>query len=972
MTIRILILIFIAVLSPFTGLFAQFDTLRVMYYNTLNYPDGGDPNREDYFRIINGYLDADVILVNELTSENGANILLNQALNVFGKSKYQRAVYTDGPDTDNMLFYNSDKLTLYSQWYIQTPLRHINEYILYYKSSDLTAGADTIFFYFYSAHLKAFPEDSLNRLAEVADFKSRVDGLANAENIIFGGDLNLYTSNEPAYQSLINDGIYPLHDPLPAGDWHSDYSFRYLHTQSTRTASFGGGSTGGLDDRFDLILFSGDVLNGDNRVHYVSNSCEAFGNDGNHFNDALIDFPLNPDIPDSVTYALYNMSDHLPVICNLAVEAQQDTTNSALVITEIMYNPPELGLDSLEFIEIYNNGSAPENLGGYYFSQGVNFTFPAVTLNPGEFVLTAINAAAFYNTFGMNAYQWTSDGLNNSGELILLKDNFGKTIDSVWYEDGLPWPAGTDGQGASLMLCDPGSDNSLPAAWTASTNFVTNNQMGNPVYASPGFSECSFPPVADFSASLQEVYPGGSVEFTDISTNDPVSWNWIFEGGNPANSISQNPTVFYNSPGVFSVELTVSNAAGSDTRIKTGYISVLSDTYDLVITEIMKNPSATADGDGEWFELYNPTPFPVDLLNWTIQDNDYDTHVINSSVIVPPGGFAVLGINAVSATNGNYVCDYQYSDFYLANSGDEIVLLDPSNNEIDRIEYDGGTNWPDPNGSSMVFTGNAADDNNIYSNWSVSNSREPTFIGSAGDAGSPGSNGNQQNLEQPGFSINIKVFLEGPFDGSNMQTGLSQLSTFPSTQPYNTAPWNYLGSESFSGSTPLDVVDWLLIEIRDAENISSATSSAIVAQKAVLLKETGNIVSSSDFGIPEFNFNIVNQLFLVVYHRNSLPVISSSPLVESSGVYSWDFTTGAGQAYNNGQKELAPGIFGMYAGDCDGDGTIQSSDISDVWQNEAATKGYLPADVNMDAEVNNIDKNDFWYPNLGEGSQIPE
>ncbi|MEZ5195957.1 MAG: hypothetical protein R2764_06040 [Bacteroidales bacterium] len=73
-----------------------------MYYNTLNYPTGGDPNREDHFRVVNQYLQADVILINELTSESGAFTLLNDALNVYGTTHYQKAAYTDGPDTDNM------------------------------------------------------------------------------------------------------------------------------------------------------------------------------------------------------------------------------------------------------------------------------------------------------------------------------------------------------------------------------------------------------------------------------------------------------------------------------------------------------------------------------------------------------------------------------------------------------------------------------------------------------------------------------------------------------------------------------------------------------------------------------------------------------------------------------------------------------------------------------------------------------
>ncbi len=302
------------------------DTLNVMYYNILNYP-GSTASRVNYFRTVCAYTSPDVILVNEILSDNGAITLLQNGLNVYGKSHYQKALFTNGDDTDNMLFYNSDKLILHSQDTIDTQLRLINEYILYYKTDTYSPGDDTTFFYFYSCHLKASSgsTNEQKRLAEVLRFKQHIDALPNPENIIFGGDFNVYDSAEPAYQSLINDGLYPLIDPLPAGDWHNDPAFASIHTQSTRTAQFGGGATGGMDDRFDFILYSNDVTNGQNGVTYIDNSCYAFGNDGNHFNIAMIDPPVNSVVPDSVVQALYYMSDHLPVLCLLEIDVPEQS-----------------------------------------------------------------------------------------------------------------------------------------------------------------------------------------------------------------------------------------------------------------------------------------------------------------------------------------------------------------------------------------------------------------------------------------------------------------------------------------------------------------------------------------------------------------------------------------------------------------------------------------------------------------------
>jgi len=963
---------------PCSLLHAQTDTLKIMYHNILNYP-GGDPEREDYFRTINQYLKADVILINELTSNSGAVTLLDDALNVYGTTHYQKATFTDGPDTDNMLFYNSDKLALFSQWYIPTALRHINEYVLYYKSDDLASGGDTIFFYFYSAHLKAYPEDSLQRLAEVNAFLARINNIPNAENIFFGGDLNLYTSSEPAYQALINNEPYNLNDPLPAGDWHdAGYYYRWYHTQSTRTASFGGGSTGGLDDRFDFILFSDDVQDGSNRVEYIANSCKAFGNDGNHYNDSLTDPPLNPNIPDSVTYALYYMSDHLPVVADFRIEAELDTTVADIVITEIMYNSPESNTDSLEFIELYNNSFEVENLCEYHFSAGVDFTFPSINLNPGEFLVVAVNSEAMLNTFGINALEWASGGLNNNGEKIVLKNHSDKSIDSVQYDDVSPWPTEPDGNGPSLVLCDPNIDNSLGQNWQASQNFVTNNNNGDSIYATPGFTECTFPPIAGFSADQTEIFTGESVSFTDLSLNEPTSWQWTFESGTPATSTEQNPTVTYNTSGTYSVTLVISNAFGTDELILEDYITVSEEEQgNLMITEIMQNPTTDPDGDGEWFELYNPTNIDINLNGWTLKDNYSDAHTIDIDIFVPSKGFAVLGRNSNQSTNGGYICEYQYTNFILANGDDEIILIDPDEVEVDRIEYDGGPNWPDPNGYSMIFTGTATENNNDFTNWTTATLRELTFTGTSGDKGSPGTNGTGQNLVKEGFELAIKVFLEGPFNGTDMNTGLIPHPDFPLNQPYNTTPWNYSGTESVTSLPSGNIVDWVLVELRDASNIGSATNETMIARQAAFLINDGSVVglNGSDNllfsnSIPKFR----EQLFTVVYHRNHIPIISEYPLIKTSGVYSYDFTSGENQVHGGtlGHKELSSGVWGMIAGDADASDVVDQNDKTIYWETYAGTNGYKGGDLNLDTEVDNKDKDDFWLPNLGSGSQVPD
>lgn len=138
----------------------------------------------------------------------------------------------------------------------------------------------------------------------------------------------------------------------------------------------------------------------------------------------------------------------------------------------------------------------------------------------------------------------------------------------------------------------------------------------------------------------------------------------------------------------------------------------------VVINEIMQNPDAVNDGDGEWLELYNPGASPVDIDGWTIEDAGSNSHVINNGgpLQIPAGGYLVLGNNGDSATNGGVNVAYQYSSFTLANSDDEVILLDGSGTEVDRVEYDGGPNFPDPTGASMQLD-DPANDNNVGANW---------------------------------------------------------------------------------------------------------------------------------------------------------------------------------------------------------------------------------------------------------------
>jgi hypothetical protein len=190
----------------------------------------------------------------------------------------------------------------------------------------------------------------------------------------------------------------------------------------------------------------------------------------------------------------------------------------APVITEIMYNPPEGGNDTLEFLEILNPSlTASINMEGYYFSSGIDFTFPAgFTLGTGEHVLIAGDSVIFETWYGLEAFEWEgqASSLSNSGEGIALRNVAGAVVDTVFFDDAVAWPQEADGDGYSLVLCDPTADNNLPESWTASENqtgIIIGTSLPIAIWADPGqLATCTPTGISDSQETGMVIYPNPS------------------------------------------------------------------------------------------------------------------------------------------------------------------------------------------------------------------------------------------------------------------------------------------------------------------------------------------------------------------------------------------------------------------------------------------------------------------------------
>ncbi len=336
-------LLFIALLFGTLSMRAQsYDTLSVMAYNLLFYGanfgncdnnTNGLNDKDGYLKTITDHVEPDILLVNELGASGiYSDRILISVLNTDGEDRYERAqVQNNGfSSIVNQLFYNSEKLGLAGQYAVSEDLnsnnlvRVIDVYRLYHKDTNLLPTDDTTFFTVVAAHLKAGSTNSDEADRALAT-EALMDDLSSgaAGYVIMGGDLNLKSSNEDAYEELLSDnyGDHRFYDPISSpGTWNNASVFAPVHTQSTRLSNTNGGcfSGGGMDDRFDFLLMSGQVINDTGKVSYVQDSYTALGQDGLHFNQEIND-GSNNSVPASVLSALYNMSDHLPVVADIRI-----------------------------------------------------------------------------------------------------------------------------------------------------------------------------------------------------------------------------------------------------------------------------------------------------------------------------------------------------------------------------------------------------------------------------------------------------------------------------------------------------------------------------------------------------------------------------------------------------------------------------------------------------------------------------
>jgi len=392
----------------------------------------------------------------------------------------------------------------------------------------------------------------------------------------------------------------------------------------------------------------------------------------------------------------------------------------------------------------FTNQSASQDIALYYKPQYFNYISTSVistaqgsgTRDVIEWVLQHVESSVQFRVYGVHLK--ASSGTSNAQERLLESTALRSYLDTlpigshfivcgdfnIYSNSSTSEPAfdmlTVAGENASGQLFDPinriGHWHNNSSFADVHTQSPRTTQFGG---GANGGMDDRFDWIFASTAVMEETYEMTYVENTyTVLGNDGAHFNQAINSGTNSAVSEEMADALHAASDHLPVF--------ADFQFPTGDGS----DYHVVISEVMPNPSAVSDAYGEWFEIINMDSIPIDLNGWTIMDEGSDSHVISSSVEIQPGEYMVLGRNSDESVNGGYVSDYTYSSFALANSDDEIILLDQDEKVVDDISY--GETFPYSSGVSMYLIDHTSD-NTIDSNWAAS-----SILYGDGDMGTPG------------------------------------------------------------------------------------------------------------------------------------------------------------------------------------------------------------------------------------------
>jgi DNA/RNA endonuclease YhcR with UshA esterase domain len=449
----------------------------------------------------------------------------------------------------------------------------------------------------------------------------------------------------------------------------------------------------------------------------MANSTATNGVDFNYTSPTTLTFPANSTMTQSVTITITDdamMESNETIVLNLMNATtgvtiggtamhtitinDNDATIPNVVINEIHYNQP--GLDSLEYIELYNNSGSVADLQGWNFTQGVDYTFPAITLAAGDYLVLTNDSTAMQNAYGVTAYQWTSGSLSNGGEDVVIRTANGIEVDSMEYDDVSPWSTLADGFGYGLELCDPNTDNLDPANWNIGATALNVSISGTPMFGTPGAANVCFVPAAN-PYPLRSVEEMTMVDMTGVadSLNQGCELRGVVYGIDYDGDAGLSFTMIGEGFGinVFNFNDVSSYMVNEGDSIHVqgliaqynGLLEIIADSISVEGTETINSPTIVTAFDetteSQFIKLETVTL--VDATQWTSAGSGFNVDVRNTTdtfavridndcdlfaEVAPVGWFNITGLGGQFDNSSPYTSGYQ---LFPRNQGDIELLI---------------------------------------------------------------------------------------------------------------------------------------------------------------------------------------------------------------------------------------------------------------------------------------------------------
>ncbi len=853
-----------------------FERIKVMSANLLNYPDNAGPTadttaRHPYFRTVAAATLPDILVTGEMNSQNGVDWYLTKVLNTVS-SGYAAGTFINGADTDNGLFYKSSKFSFVSNTRIKTDLRDINEFKLVH-----TLTGDTL--RIYAVHLKASTgtTEEAQRAQEVDSLRKVTDALPLGSNFIVCGDFNIYKTSESAYQKLIlvnpaNEGY--VVDPLPlTGTWNNP-SFAIYHTQSTRTRAFNNGSTGGLNDRFDMLLFS-KAVNLSGGVNYVAGSTTAFGNDGNHYNDS-INKPTNTAVSQTIADALEIASDHLPLFASFDFELNNCSLPDmgALALTIPASSICQNANQALQ-IQIKNYATTAIDFSLSNTNITLTVTNPSAinktltknistgTLSAGSSLLVTFDST--YNMSAVGNYTFNAfTSLSNDGNTA--NDAMAATVIAVGQNSATITPSGSQliCKGDSITLT---ASNGINYLWSngASMGSIYAKDSGNYSVTVTGANGCTgssgIVHIAynyfSFAGTLFSETMGTVTGTTAIATHETNNGfdndNYTMTGSADLRITTPSTTTYY-AVASGGANIFITNAVGKNFIISgintTGYNNLA------LKFGIYKNTNSSTGSDLS-------VRLSTDGINYDSVSYTFTTLPTGSGSAI----YHYVTLNGVIPATSNLRIQFKQTGIITQYRIDDVLLIYANNTP--SITTSGATTFCTADSVNLAASAASA-----YL-WSNGKTMQSIYAKTTGHyfVSETSANGCKANTDTVAvtanycnFNINAKIFIEGFYIGNGLMNAIIDPVNYPNL---------------------CDTVEMQLAQPITPYSILYSNKKAIATNGAA----TFNFITSPIYG----------SYYLVIKHRNAIETWSATPVTINSFSNPFDFTSGTANRFSGSQ-----------------------------------------------------------------------